>query len=538
MISSLLGIVFKSRAWCKNTLRRSIKRFFLSLLLLVSHLAQAGESPFTLLLSQSLYSLNPFTSSGSAYWEVRSFVIETLGQRELGQDLPALAVRWEVSRDHRSYTFYLRPGVRWHEGAPFTSQDVQFSFDALFDSRFPVGIWRDMFKNIERAEIIDPLTVRFHAKSASFADFRNLFSYLQILPKHRFTVDTAKLWTKSMVGTGPYRLKSFTPGEALDLERNPQWWGFKAPGPDQHTFQTVRIKFVSDQKVAAEIIAKGKGDGFAFDDLGLKREIDSDKRLKRRLQVVSWERHNMTTYWGILLNLKDPRLRSKDFRLALNQLWDRDFVKKKFFADAVGLAETLWPPGLFPARQTIAYDPKRARAVLSKWGGDPLEIIYDQKELEPFLTFYQRDAAAAGLKVKLRQIDSSSLWKILNQRNFQAYAYRAGVTGDLLKSMYHSKGEFNSGNVSDETSDRMLERLDQEFNPEARRKLSEALAERLLSLTPEVLGFTNPKRFFLASKRVQVPATDPRMKFWKFNDRMQHQNDSYQVSKKKSSIPQ
>jgi len=154
---------------------------------------------------------------------------------------PSLAQSWEILEDGREWIFHLRPGVQWSDGHPFSADDVVFTFnDLIYNEKIPTSA-RDVFtidgKNF-RVEKIDDLTVRFTLPT-SFAPFLKGMTQ-EILPKHKLkdSVDSGRFnftWgidtdPKEIVGTGPYRLVRYKPGERLVFERNPLYWKFSKEG--------------------------------------------------------------------------------------------------------------------------------------------------------------------------------------------------------------------------------------------------------------------------------------------------------------------
>lgn len=156
---------------------------------------------------------------------------------------PDLAEHWETSPDGLTWTFYLRKGILWHDGTPLTADDVVFTFNELiFNDNIPSSA-RDVF-TIEGKEFlvekIDDLTVRF-TLPVKFAPFLQSMGQA-ILPKHKLekVVKEGKFnftWgidtdPKEIIGTGPYKLVQYRPGERLVFIRNPQYWK-KSPEGDQ-----------------------------------------------------------------------------------------------------------------------------------------------------------------------------------------------------------------------------------------------------------------------------------------------------------------
>ena len=136
--------------------------------------------------------------------------------------IPDLAESYEVSADGKAYTFRLRKGVKFHDGMPFTSADVKFTFDVI---RNPptgyVSVRANLLDAVDSIVIIDPYTVRFNLKRKSPSLLVNLAcAWMVVLPKHILEKGPMK---DVMIGTGPFKFKEYKRGVSLDLIRNTEY---------------------------------------------------------------------------------------------------------------------------------------------------------------------------------------------------------------------------------------------------------------------------------------------------------------------------
>lgn len=155
--------------------------------------------------------------------------------------VPDLAQSWATSEDGLEYTFNLKPGVKWHDGRPFTASDVKFTFDQIKDVKSGSRLGSD-FAAVAGVDVIDSLTVRFRLR-APFAPFLALLGYnAGIIPAHKFRdrtlLDATDFSRSAPVGTGPFRVAQAAAGSAIVLERNPEYHG-SAPALDQVIFRIV-----------------------------------------------------------------------------------------------------------------------------------------------------------------------------------------------------------------------------------------------------------------------------------------------------------
>jgi len=157
-----------------------------------------------------------------------------------GRPAPELAAKWDVSKDGREVRFRLRPNVRWHDGKPFTSADVKFTYEEVWMKLHPRA--RSTFAAVEALETPDPLTVVFRLRNPAGVIFSALTSgESQILPKHLYegTDVLTNAYNVKPVGTGPFRFKEWIRGDRIVLERNPDYWDEGKPYLDKVIFRVI-----------------------------------------------------------------------------------------------------------------------------------------------------------------------------------------------------------------------------------------------------------------------------------------------------------
>ncbi|MCC6758304.1 MAG: ABC transporter substrate-binding protein [Candidatus Omnitrophica bacterium] len=210
---------------------------FLFFFLTPAHAKPSYGGSIVLTSTSDPKSFNDITAKETSTREVTSHIFEGLTTMNAVtlQVEPALAERWEVSEDGHTWTFYLRPGVKWNDGEPFTADDVVFTFNDLIYNDDIASSSRDIF-TIEdktfKVEKVDDLTVRF-TLPVKFAPFLRAMSQA-ILPKHKLAKAVAEkkfnfTWgldtpPSEIVGTGAFKLSSYRPGERFVLVRNPLYW--------------------------------------------------------------------------------------------------------------------------------------------------------------------------------------------------------------------------------------------------------------------------------------------------------------------------
>ncbi len=215
------------------------------------------EAPETVELTISepygIRTLDPINSDGSGRdAPVLTTVYETLAwTTPSGEVLPRLATGWTVSEDRRTYTFHLREGVRFHNGADFTAEDVVYSVTRALTGGSPVV--RQRARNLESVTAIDDHTVVFELREPSGAFLFDIADptgsgFSAIL------TETAPTHGTAPVGTGPFLFVSHVPGSELVLESNPDYWDPSAlPG-----YERLRVRIIENEPDRVGAIEAGE----------------------------------------------------------------------------------------------------------------------------------------------------------------------------------------------------------------------------------------------------------------------------------------
>jgi len=150
--------------------------------------------------------------------------------------VPDLAYKWEVSDDGLTYTFHLRDGVKFHDGATLTSEDVKATFDRIiFPPTGMISPRRGTFEGVTEVKAVDPKTVQFVLKAprgafiAAIASGWNVIERKKTLEDNHFDLKKVKPGTIQHPGTGPFILASHQAGEFWKLKRNPDYWNPALP---------------------------------------------------------------------------------------------------------------------------------------------------------------------------------------------------------------------------------------------------------------------------------------------------------------------
>ena len=151
--------------------------------------------------------------------------------------VPELATAWKISDDGLTYTFTLREGVKWHDGTPFTAEDVKISFDRIRNPPQQVfSVNKELFAAVTNIRVVDPLTVEF-TLSAPRGLLLKLFTVPKTAVMQKKTLEANNLDLKKVrpiPGTGPWIMTDVELGEFNNYEKNPNYWNPNLPYLDEY----------------------------------------------------------------------------------------------------------------------------------------------------------------------------------------------------------------------------------------------------------------------------------------------------------------
>ena len=329
----------------------------LSLALSLCPMALAADGETTLVYASGDYTrINPAMDE---HGEINILLFNGLTAHDGDNGvIPALAESWDYDEAACAYTFHLRPGVTWHDGAPFTAEDVKFTIQAIMD---PSNLSENApnYEDLTAIDVLDELTVRFtlSAPNAAFLDYMTM----PILPRHLLEGEDFQTsdFFRHPIGTGPYKLERWDEGQAITLVKNEDY--FLAPA----NIDRIVFKIVPDDNVKAMQMRSGEL------DLAQLTPRDAENFLDREGYAV----YDMTTsdYRGILFNFRNPYwTENRDIIPAVCCAIDRQAIVQ---AVLLGHGEPAYSPLQrneynCPDVERYDYDPARARAILEAAGAE------------------------------------------------------------------------------------------------------------------------------------------------------------------------
>jgi peptide/nickel transport system substrate-binding protein len=329
-------------------------------------------------MTTDISTMNPNLATDLYSGWVGGFVYESLGGISFvtGLDVPlGLADWWEVAADGITYTVKLHEGVMWHDGEPFTADDVVFTYDSMLseESQSPFrGTINELLKSWQK---VDDLTLKFvaHAPSAIFPS--QVFGQLVILPQHIWENVPVGEWGSDpgttgqdptrVVGTGPFRFVDWVLGDHVTLEKNAEYWNpFFTPVIDTYTYQTI-----VDPASNIAALQTGSSD-FTEVPFGQARGL---RESNPELQIVDYDTMDVNYYIANQDESKDLMFTDVRLRQALQYALDRQLIGDTAFDGFAIRADGTQPVLSIAYRpdqiNTIyEYDPDMAASLLDEAG--------------------------------------------------------------------------------------------------------------------------------------------------------------------------
>lgn len=270
-----------------------------------------------------------------------------------------LAHNVEVAPDRSFVTFHLRPGARFHDGAPITAQDVIWSFETLRDKGLPA--WRSYYHDVAKVEALDPHTVRFTLAHPENRELPLILGELPVMPRHYwekrdFTVTTLE----PPVGSGPYRIRATIPGRSVIFERVKDWWGADLPvNRGRWNFDIIRQEYFRDSTVALEAFLSGRYD-LRVENVAKQWATGYDAPAVTSGAIRRVEIYNAlpASLQGFVFNTRRPLFADRRVREALGLAFDFEWSNRIL---AYGLYRRT--KGLFANTEMLATQPPDAREI-------------------------------------------------------------------------------------------------------------------------------------------------------------------------------
>lgn len=482
--------------------------------------------------------LIPNITTDSASHEVGSMIYDGLVRTDRNLNyVGQMAESWTFSKDCLQLTFKLRRDIKWHDGRPFTADDVLFTYQTMINPKTPTA-YKEDFLAVKQAEILDRYTV---GVTYAYPTAKALQSWATwILPKHLLEPYAAEGRLRESpqntrpVGTGPYRFQQWNSGEKVVLLANP---GYYEGRP--YLGRLVYRIIPSQGTIFLELKAKGV-DLARLTAIQFMRQTEypAFRKAYRKYRYPS----SRYTYLGF--NLRDPRFADKRVRQAFAHA-----INKQELIDGVlmGLArEATGPlrPGTWAYTDEVKhyeYDPRKARALLAEAGWkdrDDDGVVEDKngkrfaftirtnqgnEERKKVAEIIQQRLKDIGVSTEIQVIEWASFLKeFIKKKRFEAIVLGWGVGTDPDQyNVWHSSqvgaDQLNHISYASPEADQLLEKGRGSCQQEERVKYYHRLQEVLAEDEPTVFLYFQDD-LPVVSSRVRGVEPAPAGIFYNFNE--------------------
>ncbi len=430
--------------------------------------------------------LNPVIANDSASGTINDLLFNGLVKYD--KDIKVvgdLAERWTISNHGKTITFYLRKGVKWHDGAEFTAEDCLFTYQKLVDPSV-VTPYSSSYMDVLKAEAPGKYVFRVTYKEP-FSPALESWG-MGLLPKHLLAgkdVNT-DAFNRRPIGTGPYKFKEWISGQKIVLDANDDYFEGR-PHIDQ-----VIYRIIPDSATMFQELLSGGVDMMGLNPLQYLRKSET-RRIKENYRKFRYPANGFT-YLGY--NLRSSLFSEVKVRQALSYAIDRQSIIDGI---VLGLGKPCTGPFSYvswaynPNARSYAYDPERAMRMLAEEGwkapgpggvleknGRPLRftIMTNQGNTERIRAaeIIQQNFKKIGVEVNIRVMEWQAFLEQIDKRSFDAILLGWGMGRDPdVYDIWHSsktkKGEYNFIGYKNEEVDRLLVEGRRTFDREKRKQI-------------------------------------------------------------------
>ena len=465
-------------------------------------------------------SLNPYLLKGLSAEGLGTLVFESLLEKSLDEPFSMyglIAEDFYLAEDELSVTFHINPAARFSNGVQVTAEDVKFSFDTLM-SKAAHPQYRVYFGDVESAEVIDELTVRFHFRNRN----RELHMIVGEIPIF------SREWLGSEpfdevddvppIASGPYVVDAYERGRFIRYRRNPDYWARNLPvRRGMYNFDTVTYKYYKDSTIALEAFKAGEFDFFSENySKRWARSHVGPKYASGEILKAELSHSNNAGMQGFAINTRRDKFKDVRVRRALTLAFDFEWANRQLFyqqyercysyfsnsqlasaglprGDELALLneyrdqlptsvfEREWRPPTTSGETTLRDNLAQARDLLAEAGwtvqdgalkneqGEAfvINVLLVQKGFGRILAAYAHQLKKLGIEMNYRTVDDSLYKRRLDQFEFDMVvtSFPQSVSpGNELMNLFHSQaaemnGSRNLPGIADPVVDDLITKI-------------------------------------------------------------------------------
>lgn len=413
-----------------------------------------------------------------------------------GKPKPELAESWQIKDGGKKIIFNLRKDVYWHDGIPFSAQDVLFTLKLLESNEIASPI-KGSLGPVKDIKIIDSHTVSIDYSEPYGSALESL--KVGILPQHLGNRVLESSFDSSPVGTGPWKVQKWQRGQFIILERFDKFYG------EVSKIKKVQIRFIPDQTTKYLELKSGRIDAAEFQ---AHTEVKDLENKFNKYQADSYR------YVCLGFNLEKFPFKSSEFRIAVAKMINKEELIKGVLKGNGKISLGPYPRGTWYYDSEIKpyeYNPKEANQILKKLDMSDIKfkifVASENKELQQVAQFIQQSLKEGGIQTEIRLFDWQTLrHRILEEKNYDAVILSRTYLWDPdIYDLWHSskaKGGWNLFSFSDREIDRLLERGRKTLDFHRRAEIYKRVQRILYEKQACVFLYETPLTFY-ASKRIK-----------------------------------
>ncbi|MGP4082252.1 ABC transporter substrate-binding protein [Pseudalkalibacillus sp. R45] len=455
-------------------------------------------------------SISPFIAYSISSTEIFKLVYDPLvGFNDDVEPVGRLAKDWKVSNDNLTWTFKLEENVKWHDGEPFTSKDVKFTYETLQESG--LGLYAEYLKGIESIETPDEHTVVIKTKEPK-ANMLQMTT--PILPEHIWkdvSLEDLETWPNDKpIGTGAFKFEEWKKDEFIKLSKNDDYF-YKKP----HIEELIFVLYANNDTMV-QSLKKAEIDGSININANQVKPLSAEETI----DVVTATTHGFTELaintWSDSKSKGNPLLKDKKIRQAMSYAIDKQKLIDVAYSGQGTPGTTLIPPSLDfwhyePSNDELRkFDPSKAEKLLKDAGykdsdGDGIRESSEGEKLN-FRLFLRADTSEevragqmigsmlekVGIGTEIETVDDGLLSdKIYDNANFDMFIWGWGTDADpttILNVMAGSQiGNLSDSYYSNSKYDELLEKQSTILDRDERQKIVHEMQQILYNEAPYII---------------------------------------------------
>ena len=408
--------------------------------------------------------------------------------------VPELAEKWSWQDNYRNLVMFLRKGVKWHDGQPFTAKDVKYTFDMVREAKdapakLRINPRKDWYANIDTIEAADPHTVIFHLKRPQPALLMMFASgYSPVYPAHVPIAD----FRSKCVGTGPFKLKEWKRGESIEFVKNPDYWVKGRPYLDG-----IRYVVIAERGTRFAALQAGRLD-VSFPGEATKPIAD---QLRSSGAKLVFHEVGSNVNDNLIMNIKKPPFDKKSVRLAASMAIDRRAYARAVHQGGAAIGPSMQPKpygfwglaqkdlGTLPGYGKPEDEKAKARKLMAEAGitpQNPLKVEMSTRAVAIYLdfaAFVVNELKQIGVEATIKQIETAQWHAMATRGEYQMGANLTGLgiddpDGNFYEN-YACGSPRNYTHYCDEQVMKMFEQQSQELDLKKRLQLVAQIQKKL-----------------------------------------------------------